>query len=156
MPSRRSITTTSPSVLVATTRRRVRWGPRDEVAGARPLALSSRCSGRVLLTLAGAVEGNDRDLEHVVRWFARRELLSREDRQQHDLHDRVGPVAGHEADELESRPGDEWDRNHTARDQPEPVRVEQSHDREHDHAHNQDDEQEAGAATRVKQAGTPD
>src|SRR5712691_11988337 len=104
MASSRSINAISPSALAATTRRSVRWGPRDEVAGARPLALSSRCSGRVLLTLAGAVEGDDRDLEHVVRWFARRELLSREDRQQHDFHDRVGPVAGHEADELESRP----------------------------------------------------
>src|SRR5712691_5788347 len=99
MASSRSINAISPSALATTTRRSVRWGPRDEVAGARPLALSSCCSGRVLLTLAGAIEGDDRDFEHVVGRLAGRELLSRQDRQQHDLDDGVVPVAGHEADE---------------------------------------------------------
>src|SRR6266849_3158449 len=120
--------------------------------GPAPLASSRRCSGRVLLTLAGAVKGDDRDLEHVVGRLAGRELLSREDWQQHDLDDRVGAVAGHEADELESRARDDRDRQHAACYQPEPVRVEQRHDREHDHTHDQDHEQEAGAAARVKKA----
>src|SRR6266851_7821401 len=63
--------------------------------GPAPLALSSCCSGRVLLTLPGAVESDDRDFEHVVGRLAGRELLRPQDGQQEDLDNRVGSTAGH-------------------------------------------------------------
>src|SRR2546430_388224 len=106
-----------------------------------------------LLTLPRAVEGADRDLEHVVGGLARRELLRAEHGKQRDLDDRVVAVPGHEADELEARACDQWNREHAARDQPEKVRMEQGHDAEDDDADHQHDKQESSAAPWLACAG---
>src|SRR6185437_4711104 len=110
-----------------------RWRPRAAPSPSRSLdsawrplpdGRSRRRSGCVLLTLARGVEGGDRDLEHVVGWFAGRELLRPQHGQQRNLDHGVAPVAGDEADELEAGARDDRDRDAAAGDEPEPVGVE--------------------------------
>src|SRR5207302_11449953 len=113
---------------------------------------SCRRSGALLLTLAGAVEGGDGDLEHVVGGLARGELLGAQDREQGDADERVVAVPCHEPDQLEADARNHWDGEHAARNDPEEIGMKQRHDAEDDDAHNQYDKKEPRTAARVQRA----
>src|SRR5437764_140789 len=110
------------------------------------------CSGGFLLTLAGAVEGGDRNLEHVVGGFARRELLRPQHRQECNANDRVVAVSSHEPDQLEARAGDHGDREDAAHHEPEQVGMKNRDHAEDDDADDEYDKQKSGAAPRVQGA----
>src|SRR5438477_4276318 len=118
-----------------------------------PCAFSCRGSRALLFTLPGAVEGGDRDLEHVVGGFARGELLGSKHGQERDADDRVVAMAGHEPDQLESDARDERDRKQAAHHQPEQVGVKHRDHAEDDDADHEHDEQEPGPAARMQRAG---